>query len=64
MNIQLLLVIICVGAAALFIGLRFWRALRSRHCPGCSKANCCDPTACQQPNKIEELRPRQDKPKP
>lgn len=63
MNIQLILVIICVWAAALFMGLRFLRALRTRQCPGCTKANCCDPATCQESSLPQELRPRQDRPK-
>ncbi|MBD5417795.1 MAG: FeoB-associated Cys-rich membrane protein [Desulfovibrio sp.] len=58
MNIQLAIVIICVAVAALFIGRRFLRALKSRSCPGCSKTSCCDPDACQERKQIEELRPR------
>lgn len=58
MNIQLILVIICVAAAAFFMGRRFLRALKSRSCPGCTKANCCDPDACPEHRQIEELRPR------
>ena len=58
MNIQLILVIICVAAAAYFICRRFLRALKSRSCPGCTKTSCCDPDACQERREIEELRPR------
>ena len=57
MDIQLVLVVICVAVAAFFMGRRFLRALKSRSCPGCAKTNCCDPDACQQ-KLPEELRPR------
>ncbi|MBD5627387.1 MAG: FeoB-associated Cys-rich membrane protein [Desulfovibrio sp.] len=58
MNIQLVIVIICVAVAALFMGRRFLRAVKSKACPGCSKTNCCDPAACPEQKQIEELRPR------
>lgn len=58
MNIQLILVIICVAIAAFFICRRFLRALKSNACPGCTKTNCCDPTACPEQNRLQELRPR------
>lgn len=60
MNIQLILVIICVAIAAFFICRRFLRAVKSKACPGCSKTNCCDPTACPEQKQLEELRPRPD----
>lgn len=58
MNIQLILVIICVAIAVFFMGRRFLRALKSRSCPGCTKTSCCDPTACPEQKRLEELRPR------
>ena len=58
MNVQLLLVILCVVVAAFVIGRRFVRALRSRGCVGCGKTNCCDPASCPEQQTPEELRPR------
>lgn len=58
MNIQLILVVICVVIAALFMARRFLRAVKRKACPGCTKTSCCDPTACPEQKQLEELRPR------
>lgn len=46
MDIQVLLVILCVAAALFFIVRRFWRALRRGHCAcdcqgGVNSKSCC-----------------------
>lgn len=58
MNIQLVLVILCVAVAAFFVGRHFLRALRSRSCPGCSKNTCCNPADCPEQKLPEGSPPR------
>lgn len=59
MDFQLVIVLLCVVAALVFMGLRFWRIWQRRNCCACSSEK--DPAspvcaACIRAGKLEDLR--------
>lgn len=60
MDIQLVIVLVCVSVALIFMGMRFWRISRRKCGCGCTseKPDPASPTcaACMEAGKMQDLR--------
>ncbi len=58
MDIQTVVVILCILIAAVFIGRRFLASMRQGTCAGCPRQNCCDSASCPEGKVLKELKPK------